>query len=60
MFFNIHVPLVLFLTSFVGLMIGAAFKVQHWAGGSTIFGSMLMVKGIAIVWLVVILLVKKK
>jgi hypothetical protein len=41
-------------------MIGLLFKIQHWLGGSLITGSMIMVQGIALAWLIVILLVEKR
>ena len=48
-------PVVLFLTSFVVLMIGLAFKIQHWPGAQLITGSMWMVQIVSIIWLIVLL-----
>jgi hypothetical protein len=57
---NIRYPIVLFLTSFVVLMIGLVFKIQHWPGGQLITGSMWMVQVVSIVWLVVLLTGRNK
>jgi hypothetical protein len=58
MFLNYRYPLVLFTASFAGLLAGMAFKIMHWAGGYLIFGSMLMVQAVSIVWLIIVLLKK--
>ena len=52
---NFRYPVVLFLTSFVVLMIGLLFKIQHWPGAQLITGSMWMVQIASIVWLIVLL-----
>ncbi len=51
MFFNFRYPIVLFLLSFVGMML----KILHWPGGHLVLGSMMMVQFIAIVWLIIII-----
>ncbi|HZY36323.1 MAG TPA: hypothetical protein VFE53_06720 [Mucilaginibacter sp.] len=60
MFFNLRSPIILVILSIPGTMIGLLFKIQHWLGGSLITGSMIMVQGIALAWLIVILLVEKR
>jgi hypothetical protein len=52
---NFRYPIVLFLTSFVVLMIGLVFKIQHWPGAQLITGSMWMVQVVSIIWLIVLL-----
>lgn len=56
MFFNFRYPIILFMLSLVGLMIGMAFKVMHWPGGQLITGSMIMVQAISIIWLIIIVI----
>ncbi|MDP9081302.1 MAG: hypothetical protein M3O71_28150 [Bacteroidota bacterium] len=56
MFFNFRYPIILFILSLAGLMIGMAFKVMHWPGGQMITGSMIMVQVIAIIWLLIIVI----
>ncbi len=56
MFSNFRFPLVLFILSFAGMMLGLMFKILHWPGGQLITGSMLMVQVISIIWLIIILL----
>lgn len=51
---NPRQPIILFILSFAGMMLGLIFKVLHWLGGQLITGSMIMVQIIAIVWLIVI------
>ncbi|MFB9843659.1 hypothetical protein [Mucilaginibacter ginsenosidivorans] len=48
-------PLILFVAGTVFLVIGMAFRIMHWPGGQLITGSMMMVQGFAIVWLIVLL-----
>jgi hypothetical protein len=48
-------PLILFFLGFVFLIVGMAFRILHWPGGQLITGSMLMVQGFAIVWLIILL-----
>ena len=60
MFLTPRYPIVLFVLGIIGTMIGLTFKIQHWAGGSLIIGSMIMVQAIAIAWLIVILLWKRE
>ena len=55
MFNNFRYPLVLFLLSFAGLVIGWAFKIMHWPGGQLIVGSMIMVQVFSIIWLIIII-----
>jgi len=56
MFFNFRFPLVLFLLSLFGIMLGLMLKILNWPGGSLTFGSMIMVQAISIIWLIVILI----
>ncbi|ASU36668.1 hypothetical protein [Mucilaginibacter xinganensis] len=60
MFFNFRNPVILFMLSIVGLMIGLAFKVMHWPGGKLITGSMIMVQAISIIWLIIIVVKSPK
>jgi hypothetical protein len=60
MFSNFRYPVVLFILSFAGLMIGMGFKIMHWPGGQLISGSMIMVQVIAIAWLAIIALRSRK
>lgn len=53
---NFRYPLVLFAAASVFFLIGILFKIQHWPGATVIPGSMMMVQGFAIVWLVVAVL----
>jgi hypothetical protein len=48
-------PIVLFAASLVFLFIGMLFRIQHWPGGRLITGSMMMVQGFAVIWLIVLL-----
>jgi len=41
-------------------MLGIGFKIMHWPGGSLTIGSMIMVQAISIIWLIVIVVTKKK
>jgi hypothetical protein len=59
MFFNFRNPIVLFILSFLGMMLGMALRILHWHGGQLITGSMIMVQVISIVWLIIILLKDK-
>jgi uncharacterized membrane protein len=52
---NFRYPITLFLASFVMLMIGLLFKIQHWPGGQLLTGSMLMVQATAIIWLIILI-----
>lgn len=56
---NVRYPVVLFLTSFVMLMVGLIFKIQHWAGAQLIIGSMWMVQIVSIIWLIMLLVRKR-
>ncbi|HTK19244.1 MAG TPA: hypothetical protein VL442_07025 [Mucilaginibacter sp.] len=47
------------MTSFVVLMIGLVFKIEHWPGAQLITGSMWMVQVVSIVWLIVLLVRKR-
>jgi hypothetical protein len=49
-------PLVLFLSSFILMIVFLLFKIMHWPGGGLLVGSMLMVQLTAIIWLIVIIL----
>ncbi|HVW94558.1 MAG TPA: hypothetical protein VHA56_01150 [Mucilaginibacter sp.] len=60
MFFNFRSPVILFILSFFGLMIGLTFKVLHWPGGQLISGSMIMVQAFSIVWLIILLFKNKR
>lgn len=51
---NPRQPIILFILSFAGMMLGLMFKVMSWPGGQLITGSMIMVQVIAIVWLIVV------
>jgi hypothetical protein len=59
MFTNYRHPLVLFIASFAFMMGAMLLKIMNWPGGSLLFGSMLMVQAISIVWLMIVLLRKK-
>jgi len=56
MFFNFRYPVILFILSFAGILIGMVLKIFHLSGGQLIIGSMLMVQAFSIIWLVVILI----
>jgi hypothetical protein len=56
MFFNFRYPIILFILSFAGILLGLVLKILHWPGGQLIIGSMIMVQAISIVWLIVILI----
>jgi hypothetical protein len=53
-------PVVLFISSLLALSVGLLFRIMHWPGGGLITGAMFMVQGIAIIWLIVLLLRAKK
>ncbi|MDR3695663.1 hypothetical protein [Mucilaginibacter sp.] len=59
MFTNYRYPFVLFITSFAFMLAAMMLKIMHWPGGSLLFGSMLMVQGLSIVWLIIVLIKKK-
>lgn len=59
MFANYRYPLVLFIASFAFMLACILLKIMNWAGGSLLFGSMLMVQAFSIIWLMVVLLKKK-
>lgn len=59
MFSNSRQAVILFILSFVGMMLGLMLKIMHWPGGQLITGSMLMVQVIAIIWLIIIILKSK-
>lgn len=48
-------PLILFVAGTIFLVIGMMLRIMHWPGGRLITGSMMMVQGFAIVWLIVLL-----
>jgi hypothetical protein len=56
MFFNLRFPLVLFLLSLFGIVLGLMLKILHWPGGSLTIGSMIVVQAISIIWLIIILI----
>lgn len=56
MFFNFRYPVILFILSFAGILLGLVLKILHWSGGQLIIGSMIMVQAISIIWLVIILI----
>jgi hypothetical protein len=60
MFNTIRNPILLFFLSYLGVMFGIGFKIMHWPGGSLTIGSMIMVQAISIIWLIVIVVTKKK
>jgi len=60
MFFNFRYPIILFLLSFAGIMLGLVLKILHWPGGQLIIGSMIMVQVIAIIWLIIIIVKSPK
>jgi len=60
MFNNFRYPLVLFLSSYLLLVCSWLLRVLHWPGGSLLFGSMLMVQAISIIWLIIIITVRSK
>ncbi|MDB4918296.1 hypothetical protein [Mucilaginibacter sp.] len=60
MFSNFRYPIILFMLSLAGLMIGMAFKILHWPGGQLITGSMIMVQVLSIVWLIIIIVKSPK
>ncbi len=55
MFFNFRYPIILFILSFAGILLGLVLKILHWPGGQLIIGSMIMVQAFSIIWLIVIL-----
>jgi len=55
MFPSSRQPIILFVLSFAGMMLGLMLKVMNWPGGQLVTGSMIMVQIIAIVWLIVII-----
>lgn len=59
MFNNFRYPIVLFILSFLGVMLGIAFRMMRWPGASTTIGSMIMVQAISIIWLIIILVRNK-
>ncbi len=59
MFLATRYPIILFMLGFIGTMVGLLIKILHWWGGSLITGSMIMVQGIALAWLIVVLLKQK-
>ena len=60
MFFNFRYPIILFILSFAGILLGLVLKILHWPGGQLIIGSMIMAQAISIVWLIVILIKRPK
>jgi hypothetical protein len=60
MFYNFKIPLILFLSSFVLLILWMAFKISHWAGQNLLFGIMLTMQAFALVWLTLIIVKPKQ
>jgi len=60
MFYNFRIPVVLFIASFLFMFTGMLFKILHWPGGNLLFGSMIMVQAISIIWLIIIIVRPKK
>ncbi len=60
MFSNFRYPAILFILSFLGIMIGLILRILHWPGGQLVTGSMIMVQVIAIIWLIVIIIKPSK
>jgi hypothetical protein len=60
MFYNFRIPVVLFIASFLFMFIGMGLKIMHWPGGNLLFGSMIMVQAISIIWLIIIIVKPKK
>lgn len=58
--FKFRYPLALFFASFVMIMVGLMLKILHWPGGQLVTGSMFMVQGVSIVWIIILLLRPKK
>lgn len=52
-------PVVLFLASFLLLILGMLFKIQHWPYGYIISGAGMLVQMFSILWLIVALLRKQ-
>jgi len=48
-------PLILFVAGTIVLPVGIVLRIMHWPGGRLITGSMMMVQGFAVVWLIVLL-----
>jgi hypothetical protein len=42
------------------IMAGLMLKILHWPGGQLVTGSMFMVQGVSIVWIIILLLRPKK
>lgn len=57
--FNYRQAVVLFIASFILVMLGLLFKIQHWPFASTAIGAGLMAQLIAIIALVVLLIKRK-
>ncbi len=60
MFFNFRYPIILFILSFAGILLGLVLKILHWPGGQLIIGSMIMVQAFSIIWLIIILIKGQK
>jgi hypothetical protein len=58
--FKFRYPLALFFASLVMIMVGLMLKILHWPGGQLVTGSMFMVQGVSIVWIIILLLRPKK
>jgi hypothetical protein len=56
MFFNFRYPVILFILSMAGMMLGLVFKMMNWQGGQLLMGSMIMVQALSIVWLIILII----
>ena len=53
-------PVVLFLASFLLIIVGLLFKIQHWPNSQVTFGAGLIVQMFSILWLIVAILRKQR
>ncbi len=60
MFLNFKYPIITFVAAFVFVIIGLLFKIMHYPGASMLLGSMFIVQGICLVWLIVIIIKSRK
>jgi hypothetical protein len=60
MFLNFKYPIIAFVFAFPFIIIGLLFKIQHWPGARLLLGSMFIVQAISLVWLIVIIIKKRK
>jgi hypothetical protein len=56
MFSNYRYPVVLFILSFIGMMVGLMFRIAHLQGARLITGSMTIVQVFSILWLILIII----